>query len=96
MPHTRSISDLSFRTKMLVTVTAVVVLLLAVSLWLISQRFKLQIHGNAAEQLRTAEGVLKIRQQTHTEELSLRFNSAENEPRFKAAATGLLGEQKAE
>jgi two-component system, NtrC family, sensor kinase len=91
----RSISNLSFRTKMLVTVTAVMVLLLAISLGLVSQRFKVQIHNNAAEQLRTAEGILKIRQQTRAEELFLRFNSVKNEPRLKAAATSLLAEQKA-
>ena len=95
MPRAPFISGLSFRSKMVLTVTTVVVLLLAVSLWLTSQRFKSQIHDNAAELLRTAEGVLKIRQRTRTQELMLRFNSAKNEPRFKAAAAGLLGEQKA-
>ena len=80
---------------MLVTVTAVVTILLTASLWLTSHRFKLQIHHNAADQLRTAEGVLKVSQQTRIAELLLRFKSAKNEPRFKAATAGLLGDQNA-
>src|SRR5579872_6044282 len=80
------IAGLSFRAKMLLTVTVVMSLLVAVSLWLVSQRFKQQIQGNAASQLQTAEGVLKIRQQTRDEELLLRFSVANNEPKFKAAA----------
>ena len=71
MPRTCFISDLSFRTKMLATVTTVVVLMLGVSLSVISERFKLQIHDNAAELLRTAEGVLKIRQRSSSEELQV-------------------------
>ncbi len=95
MARLHFIANASFRTKVLVPVVSVMVLLLAVSLWLIDERFKDQIHRNATEQLQTAEGVLKIRQQTQTKELFLRFNSAQDEPRFKAEATSLLAEQKA-
>jgi signal transduction histidine kinase len=95
MARTRFIADLSFRTKMLVAVTVVMSLLVAVSLWLVGQRFKRQIHSNAADQLRTAEGVLKIRQPTYAHELFLRFSSAKNEPRLKAEATRFLVDQKA-
>jgi len=91
MARERFIADLSFRTKMLIAVTLVMSLLLAVSLGLVSQRFKQQIHHNAAAQLRTAEGVLKIRQQTREDELLLRFNVANNEPKVKAAY-GILSE----
>ena len=92
MTRARFSTGLSFRAKMLVAVTIVMSLLVAVSLWLVSQRFKQQIHNNAADQLRTAEGVLKIRQQTRSAELFLRFNVANNEPKFKAAAA-LLSDQ---
>src|SRR5215471_18566058 len=88
------IASLSFRVKMLAAVTVVVSLLVAVSLWLVSQQFKNHIHNNAADQLRTAEGVLKNRQQTRQEELVLRFKSVSNEPKIKSATIGLL-QQKA-
>src|SRR5580693_6059756 len=79
------IADLSFRAKMLMAVTVVMSLLVAVSLWLVSQRFTQQIQNNAAERLRTAEGVLRARQTTRADELFLRFNIANNEPKFKSA-----------
>jgi signal transduction histidine kinase/CheY-like chemotaxis protein len=85
MASKRFIADLSFRAKMLMAVTIVMSLLVAVSLWLVSQRFKQQIQNNAADQLRTAEGVLRARQTTRADELFLRFNIANNEPKFKSA-----------
>ncbi len=86
MASKRLIADLSFRAKMLMAVTIVMSLLVAVSLWLVSQRFTQQIHNQAADQLRTAEGVLKNRQQTRANELLLRFKSVINEPKIKAAS----------
>jgi len=85
MANPHFIANLSFRAKMLVAVTFVMSLLVAVSLWLVSQRFKQQIQKNAADQLLTAEGVLRARQATRADELLLRFNIANNEPKFKSA-----------
>ena len=92
MSRFRFIASLSFRTKMLAAVTIVVSLLVAVSLWLVSQQFKRQIHVNAADQLSTAEGVLKNRQQTREEELLLRFKSISNEPKIKSGVSELLNQ----
>ena len=85
MASTHFTANLSFRAKMLMAVTIVMSLLVALSLWLVSQRFKQQIQNNAADQLRTAEGVLRARQTTRADELFLRFNIANNEPKFKSA-----------
>jgi len=94
MARTPFFSSLSFRSKLLIAVTAVVSSLVAISLGLVSQQFKRQIHNNAADQLRMAENVLKIRQQTREAELFLRFSAANNEPKFKSAYT-LLSDKEA-
>ena len=86
MSRSRAIFDASFRTKVLVPVIAVMVLLLAVSMWLVNGRVTRQLEAGAAQQVITAEAALKITQQTRAHDLLLRYNSAENEPRFKAAA----------
>ena len=85
MSRFRFIDAMSFRDKMLLAVAIVMSLLVAVSLWLVSQQFKRQINKNAADQLYMAEGVLRTRQATRENELLVRFNTANNEPQFKAA-----------
>jgi signal transduction histidine kinase len=93
MGRNRFIASLSFRAKILVAVTLVMTLLVALSLWLVSQQFKRQIQKSADEQLRTAENVLHSRQKSRDSELFLRFSSATNEPKLKAVAAGLQEER---
>lgn len=66
---------------------AVMALSVAVSMGLINRRVKEQIRADAAEQLNTAESVLKVTQQHRDDELLLRYRNVVNEPRVKAWAT---------
>jgi len=86
MSRARAIFDASFRTKVLAPMILVMVLVLAVSMWLVNRRITRQLEASAAQQVTTAEAGLKITQQTRNHDLLLRYNSAQNEPRFKAAA----------
>ena len=90
MSRARAIFDASFRAKVLVPVITVMVLLLAVSMGLVNGRVTRQLQASAARQVSTAEAALNITQQTRDQDLLLRYNSAENEPRFKAAATATM------
>ena len=75
----------SFRTKVLVPLILVMVLVVAVSMWLANQQIKEQIEKNASQQLKSAEAMLKITQQNREKELLRRYHDAKSEPRFKAA-----------
>ena len=86
MSRARAIFDASFRTKVLVPMILVMVLVLAVSMWLVNRRITRQLEAGAAQQVIIADAGLKITRQTRDRDLLLRYNSAENEPRFKAAA----------
>src|SRR6516162_249305 len=94
MANDRVTSNLSFRARMLLAVTAVIAVLVAISLWLVSQRVKKQINDNAKEQLVSAEGVLTIRQATREIDLFTLCNGANNEPKFQSALQ-LLADEKA-
>ena len=86
MSRARAMFAASFRTKVLMPVILVMVLMLAVSMWLVNGRITRQLQANAGQQVTTAEAGLQITRQTRDRDLLLRFNSAQNEPRFKAAA----------
>ena len=83
---------ISFRTKVLVPVVVVMVLLLAVSMWLMNWRFKEQIQTGAAAELKTAGEALQWMQQDRAAALLANFRNAKSEPRFKAAA-GMFKDQ---
>ena len=55
---------LNFRTKVIVPVVGVMVLLMATTMWLINQRVTRQVQADAAEQLNTADAVLSRRRAT--------------------------------
>ena len=78
---------LSFRTKVIVPVLGVMALLLATSMLLVNQRVTRQLQADAAEQLATADAVLKHSQQLRLDNVLALFRKAESEPRFKALAT---------
>jgi two-component system NtrC family sensor kinase len=75
----------SFRTKVLVPMIVVMVLIVTISMWLANQQIKEQIQKSAGQQLKSAEAMLKITQQNREKGLLRRYSDAKNEPRFKAA-----------
>jgi hypothetical protein len=75
----------SFRTKVLVPMIVVMVLIVTISMWLANQQTKAQIQKSASQQLKSAEAMLKITQQNREKDLLRRYSDAKNEPRFKAA-----------
>jgi len=79
MSHTR------FRTKVLVPMIVVMVLIVTISMWLANQQIKALIQKSAGQQLKSAEAMLKITQQNREKDLIRRYSDAKNEPRFKAA-----------
>jgi signal transduction histidine kinase len=85
----------SFRTKVLVPVMVVMVLIVTISMWLANQQIQQQIQKSAGQQLKSAEAMLKITQQNREQELLRRYRDAKNEPRFKAA-TGMFDPAPAE
>jgi len=77
---------LSFRAKVLLPVLGVMVLLMAVSMGLVYQRFTHLAEEAAAQQIATAEAAMKSSQQIRARHLESRFRSALSEPRWKALA----------
>jgi signal transduction histidine kinase len=82
-----AINKLSFRTKVLAPVIAVMVLIVTVSMWLANELIKGQIRESADQQLHSAEEILKITQNSRVADLLHNFNNAKGEPRFKAVLT---------
>lgn len=77
---------LNFRTKVIVPVVGVMVLLMVTTMWLINNRVTRQVQADAAEQLHTADAVLSRVQQMRLEGLLTSFRKVESEPLFKAHA----------
>ena len=77
---------LSFRTKVIVPVVAVMILLLAASMWLVDRQVTRQIQGDAAQMLLAADAMLKKWQETRAKDFSLRFYNIVKESRIQAVA----------
>ena len=77
---------LNFRTKVIVPVLGVMVLLMATTMWLINNRVTRQVQADAAEQLHTADAVLSRVQQMRLDGLLTSYRKVESEPLFKAHA----------
>jgi len=77
---------LSFRAKVIVPVIAVMILLLATSMWLVDQQIVQQLQEDAAQLLLTADTMLKKWQETRAADFSLRFFNVVKESRFQAVA----------
>jgi signal transduction histidine kinase len=75
----------SLRTKILVPVTAVMVLLLAVTVFIVNQRFKQQFEENSRRQLAAAKLRFQHEQINHLNQLNFRFQSLAREPKYFAA-----------
>jgi len=77
---------LNFRTKVIVPVVAVMILLMATSMWLINGRVTRQLQSQAAGQLATADAVLGYAQKLRMDSLLASYRKVESEPMFKAHA----------
>ncbi len=80
-PRTKPI--VSFQAKVLVPVIAVMVLLLAVTVWVVDRRITQQFEVEARHTLATADAVFRYSQEIRIKNLLLRFDDLPNELRFK-------------
>src|SRR5476651_1536987 len=85
MPRLSAMLNASFRTKVMVPIILVMVLIVTISMWLANQQIKQQIQKNSSQQWKSAEAMLKITQQNREKDLLRRYSNAKSEPRFKAA-----------
>src|SRR5882757_9896975 len=84
MPLQRAANKISFRTKVLVPVIIVMVLIVIASMWLANQRIQEQIRASADQQLQSAEVNLKFTQKNRVNDLKHTYSNAKNDSRFKA------------
>lgn len=75
---------ISFQVKVLVPVVTVMVLLMAVTIWLVNRRISEQLHTQAAEQLDTAGRIFEKIQANRANVLVSKYRNLINEPRFRA------------
>ncbi len=75
----------SLRTKVLVPVIAVLISILAMTIWFVDYRLKQQIEIDAREALNTDDVVFRKLQANHLNYLRLRFQSLANEPKNRSA-----------
>jgi signal transduction histidine kinase/CheY-like chemotaxis protein len=75
---------LRFQTKVLVPVVLIMILLVVVPLWLVTQRMSATLESAAADTLRANDAVFQSLQAIRARDLLLRYRNIPNEPRFKA------------
>jgi signal transduction histidine kinase len=73
------------RAKVLAPMIAVLVVMLAMTVWFVDYRLKKQIETDAREALSTEEVVFRKLQANHLNYLRLRFQSLANEPKYRSA-----------
>jgi PAS domain S-box-containing protein len=86
MPHSRPTLRLDFQTKVLVPVLALLILLPALTLWIVHRHIGRQMEEEASATLSTAETVFRQSLAIRHRSLVSRFRNAVNEPRFRAVA----------
>jgi two-component system, NtrC family, sensor kinase len=74
----------SFQAKVLAPVITILVLLMAITTWVVDRRITEQFETEGRQRLVTSEAVFKKVQSTHTESLLSRYQNLANEPRLKA------------
>src|SRR5438477_358334 len=85
MEKIRAKLQCSFSTKVLLPMVAIMVVLVAMTVWLVERRITQQFQQEAASNLATADAVFRNSRELHTKELLLRYRHLPNEPRYKAA-----------
>src|SRR5436190_2273060 len=76
--------SLRFHTRVLVPVVVVMVVLVAVTMYVVNVRLKRQFQGEAAQSLQTAEAVFKSLQKERARTLELRLRHVPTAPHFRA------------
>src|SRR5436305_1397137 len=74
----------SFQTKVLVPVVIIMVLLVAITMWVVNSRIGVQLEERAADDLNTASKIVKKTQEHRADNLLARYRNVVNETRFKA------------
>jgi signal transduction histidine kinase/CheY-like chemotaxis protein len=74
-----------FSTKVLLPVVTIMVLLLAITVWLVNRRITQQYQMEAARNLRTADLFFRNARKVQRKNLVLRFRNLPNEPRYRAS-----------
>ncbi len=85
MSRWKKLHDASLRTKVLVPMIAVLVAMLAMTVWFVDHRIGKQIEADAREALKTDNEVFQTLQVNHLNYLRLRFQSLANEPKNRSA-----------
>jgi signal transduction histidine kinase len=85
MDTLRKWSDAGLRAKVLVPMIAVLVTMLAMTVWFVDYRLRKQIETDALEALSTSDIVFRKLQVNHLNYLRLRFQSLANEPKNRSA-----------
>ncbi len=86
MSQNASKRRISFQTKVLVPLVALMVLLIATTMWLVNHKLTVRIEKEAAEKLDLASDRVKSTQQKQGAALLLLYQNVVNEPRFRAVA----------
>jgi signal transduction histidine kinase len=77
----------NFRTKVLLPVMVVMILLVTITVFVVNRRINSQFHAQAQNTLQTADKVFRNRQNIHDDDLLLRFHGLVNQPVYHAFAT---------
>ncbi len=84
MEKLRARFQASLSTKVLLPVVGVMLLLVAITTWMVTRSFSQQAEADAGHNLATADAVFRNSQQLLTKNLVQRFMNLRNEPRYKA------------
>src|SRR5437016_14191708 len=84
MEKLRARLQVSFSTKVLVPVVAILVLLPVITVWLVNRRLTDEFENAAVRSLAHADGEFQNSQKLRTKVLVQRFRNLRNEPRYKA------------
>jgi len=84
MEKLRARLQFSFSTKVLLPVVTVMVLLLAVTVWVVNQRLTKEFQSEARQSLATADKVFRKSQDIRKNYLVSRYRNLRNEPRYRA------------
>jgi signal transduction histidine kinase/CheY-like chemotaxis protein len=76
--------EVSFSTKVIVPVVATMILLIAVTVWMVNTRITHQFQAEAARSLAYAEGSIRTSRNFHIKALFDRFGSIPDQPRYRA------------
>src|SRR5947199_6292873 len=74
----------SFSTKVLIPVLTTMVLLLAITVWIVNRRITRQFETAATDSLKTADRVFLRFRKIRRQELLFRYRNLPSEPRYKA------------